>query len=368
MRNGIVVVFFVILASSGFAWDDGGVIASGHFRTDVGILFAISNSHLENYYYFGKNTLRVDVVNSDTAYGKIDGSVDLHIVSGRYYDIFFLQTNGILLGDNVLLLINLRKLYLAVSLDWVDISIGRQLLRFGQGLVFSPINFFDKLDISDINFSRIGSDSIRLKAYLSDTSDANLIVVPRTQVTNSDFSARLSFMLAGINMEGAIGYFGQNEEVRAGLSFKADVEVGIYGEFAYNYHNQETNRYFEFVIGGDYSIFKKLVVRGEYYFNSLDVAKLPLQSAISLRNYPFVSKQYAMLQLSYLPDITTTATLSIIKNLEKDGFILYAGITKSMFQNVNFYFDTKFFYRDISGIFQTNYNFLHSSLGFEIKY
>ncbi|MCX8029343.1 MAG: hypothetical protein N2712_05030 [Brevinematales bacterium] len=364
----LVLVLFLCLGMV-FAQEDAGISLSGRFRTDVGISTVVSNNRLESYYYLGKNTLRIEFVNNDTTYGKVDGSIDFNIVLGRYYNVLLSQTNAILLGDSALLLVDLRKLYLMVRFGWGDIIVGRQLLRFGQGVVFSPINFFDRLDISDINFSRVGSDCLRIRVFLSDMGDISLVVVPRAIVTNSDALLRTSFMLAGFDMEGVLGYFGLNNEIRSGLSFKGDIGLGIYGEFLYNYHEEPKNRYFEFALGLDYSFFERLVTRCEYYFNSLDTEGVLPILLTRHKTYPFVSRQYLMLQLSYLHDIVTSASLSLIENIEKEGFIAYLGVTKNLFQNVDFYLDVRFFYKDIGGFFGIiGYNLIYSSLGLEMKF
>lgn len=362
----LIIVLFVIIQNISYAQDEGGLNISGYFRTDVGTIFVISNDSLDGYYYIGKNTLRLDFGNNDTTYGKIEGSIDFYLLSGRYVEFLLAQTNGISIGQNIILSYNIRKLYLMVRFDWADVSIGRQLLKFGQGLVFSPINFFDKLDISDINFSRTGEDIVRIKIPLGDRGGLDFVSLPRTEITNSDISTRILLPVLGFDVEGIIGYFGKDGYIRGGLSFKVDLEIGLYGEVVYNYHRDESNRYLELTIGGDYSFFDKLIVRGEYYYNSFDVNQLPLYKALNLKNYPFLSHQYSMIQLSYLPDITSSITLSFIKNLEKEGFLIYFGLTKNLFQNVNLYLDTRLIYRDITGIVDTQLNTIYTSVGLDV--
>lgn len=371
MRRVLIVVhiFFCLFANSVvFSQEDDGLNFSGFFRTDVGVAWIISNNSLERYSYTGRNTFRLDFVNKDTTYGKIDGSIDFYILSGEKARPLTFQTNGILIGDEVLLWFELRKLYLLTRFEWIDISIGRQLMKFGKGVVFSPINFFDRLNLTDINFSRVGVDAIRVKIPILDTGAFDIVSIPKTEITNSDVSTRIIFSVLGTELEGIFGYFGKDEYLRGGFSFKGDIEIGIYGEFVYNYNEEESKRYFEFMVGGDYSFLDHFISRVEYYYNSYDKEGLTLMQSIKLKHYPFVSKDYILLQLSYTPDALNTITLSYIKNLEKEGFILYLEYRRNLFQNVNFYTDVRFFYRDISGIITSQANSLYTSLSFDVKF
>lgn len=371
MRRVLIVscIFFGLFANSVvFPQDDEGLNFSGFFRTDVGVSWVISNDSLERYSYVGRNTFRLDFINKDTTYGKVDGSVDFYILSGEKSRPLTFQTNGIPIGDEVLLWFDLRKLYLLTRLEWMDISVGRQLVKFGKGFVFSPINFFDRLDLTDINFSRVGVDIIKVKIPISDTGAFDIVSAPKTEITNSDVSTRIIFSVLGVELEGILGYFGKDKYLRSGVSFKGDIEIGIYGEFVYNYNEEEDKRYYEFMVGGDYSFLDRFTSRVEYYYNSYDKENLTPMQSIKLKHYPFVSKDYILLQLSYTPDILNTITLSYIKNLEKEGFILYLEYRRNLFQNINFYTDIRFFYRDISGIINSKVNNLYTSLSFDVRF
>ncbi|MFN4244886.1 MAG: hypothetical protein ACK4F9_01880 [Brevinematia bacterium] len=365
LRICFVFLLFLVYINTSFS-QEGGLNVYGHFRTDLGVSSIFSNDHVIRYSYFGRNVLRLEFENADTTYGKLEGSVDFNILSGDYRNLLVYTSNAFVIAKDVILSFDIRKLYLMVRFDWFDLLIGRQLMKFGYGIVFSPISFFDKIDLSDVKFSRIGIDAIRFKVLLSEIDSFDVIAIPKVDITNSTFAGRLVFRIFNFEGDSVISYFGDDNYLRCGFALKTDLEIGIYGEFVYNYHNELSNRYFEFVFGADYSLFDKLILRLEYYYNSFTNESLYL---LTNPNSYFELGQYVMVQITYSFDLFSSLNLSLIKDLEYEGFWITLSYGKNLFQDVNFVLDIRFLNGNmISFLPISDFGYLSVSSGLELRF
>lgn len=363
----LLILSLWLVFTKAFPQDSEGINLSGYFRSELGLFGVYSNSQI-NLHYLGKNTLRLSFANIDDTFGKFEGSFDFHLISGKYSQFLLYQTNSLKIGEETFLVFDLRKLYLKLSFDFFDLSIGRQLIRFGQSVIFSPINFFDKLDISDFNLSRVGVDSVKIKFPLGTTGDITLVGLPRSYITNSDIAAKIAFSSFGFDFLGVITYLSKGEWINSGFAFKGDLGVEIYGETVYHYNQDETKRYFDASIGIDYSLYEKLLFRIEYYYTSFNHQNFNVLELQNLTTYPFVSKNYLGIQFSLIPTIIDNLTFWTINNLEKEGFITYLGYTRNLYQNVSLYLNFELFYKDISGIYNLDFNNFYTSIFFEVKW
>jgi len=367
--NTILVVFILILFFClSYPQEERGLDISGYFQSGVGIAHTIRDNALSNTFYAGKSTLRLNFANKDIEFAKFEGSIDFNILYGMYANLYYSQSNSIKIGEETVLAMDVRKLYLMLKPDFCDLYIGRQLIKFGEGFVFSPLNPFSIIDFTDINFTRPGVDGVRIKFPFSEMGYFEAITLPRSDFTNSDIATRLGFNAFEWDFSFAGYYRGKYGYTSAGFSFKGDAILGVYGEFVYHYKDDETKRFYNLMIGGDYSFLDKFIVRMEYYYHCFDTDNL---SALELANspvYPFVSKQYLMAQIVFSPTLIDSFSLSYIDNLESDSGLLLFLYQRNLYQNVNLLFNVRYSLKDLTGIGMVNFDLLYYSLEFQILY
>ncbi len=361
--KGNIIIF--LLFSALFYGEETGLNLNGYFQSGGGIIHIISNDAISNTSYAGKSTLRLNFVNNDTGLAKLDGSVDFNIFYGVYATLYSLQSNGVLIGNETLLTMDVRKLYIKIFPEWFDLYLGRQLIKFGEGFVFLPLDPFSKIDLRDVNFSRLGVDGVRLKFPLGDLGYFESILLPVSDFTNSDVAGRLGLNIFGWDFSFASFYRGKYDYISAGLSLKGDLILGIYGEFVYHYKN-ETNAYYNFMTGWDYSILDKVILRMEYYHHEFNTNDLTLFEILDSPIYPFVSKNYLMAQIVFTPTLIDSLYLSYLDNLENESLILMFAYQRNLYQNVNLIFNLRYARKDFTGLEMTDFDSFFYSLEFNV--
>lgn len=360
-------IFLLIFVKNLFFSQESGLSLSGYFQSGAGIVHIISNETISNTSYAGKSTLRLNFVNNDTGLAKIDGSVDFNILYGLYASLYSLQSNGVKIGEESILTMDIRKLYLVLKADFFDFYIGRQLIKFGEGFVFSPLNPFSSIDFTDINFTRLGVDGLRIKFALSDLGYLEALTLPTSDFTNSDLAGRLGFNLFGWDISLASYYRGKYDYISGGLSFKGDLIAGVYGEFVYHYRN-ETNSFWNAMSGMDYSFFDKFIIRMEYYYHSFETIDLSLFDLINSPVYPFISKHYLMAQLVFTPTLIDSLYLSYLDNLMNEALLLMFSYQRNLYQNVNFILNVRYLRKDLTGLEMIGFDSLYYSIEINVRY
>jgi hypothetical protein len=164
-----------------------------------------------------------------------------------------------------LLVARVRALYLKLDYDWLSLSLGRQVVKYQRGALWSPTDPFTELDLSGISPVRRGSDALRLVFPLEATGTLDLVAAPRADFSRGRYAARLSGLVAGV--EGAaIGYRdGASGTWNLGADFQADLLLGWNGEAVYS-RPDSGEGWLRASGGADYS-FGDFVVAAEYYYN-----------------------------------------------------------------------------------------------------
>jgi len=115
--------------------------------------------------------LTLNLQNANAKSAKIEGSVDFWLLTGAYADAYrrIDSTSSLILpGLSSVFIADVRKLYASLFLPFADVSIGRQIISFGQGMVFSPIDVFSSVNILDLTLRRSGSDVARVRVPFGD--------------------------------------------------------------------------------------------------------------------------------------------------------------------------------------------------------
>ncbi len=131
-------------------------------------------------------------------------------------------------------------------------TLGKTYINFGNPGIFNPLEFDKNLSISDLKADKSGIFALEyqstfwelsgFKGYLSMVGEESI------PVYGGSFYTHIGNFTSGI-----VAQKQSKDTNRAGLYFKGDLEVGIYGGYAYHFDDNFTNSWNEANLGIDYS-------------------------------------------------------------------------------------------------------------------
>lgn len=314
--------------------------------------------------FIGRNLLRLDFITNPLLPIQFDISLDANLLYGDFTKLFITKQNTTKLTDELMFFYETRKCYLKYNTNFADIYIGRQLLKFGEGIIFNPLNPFSKLDFTDIAFARIGVDSVRLKFPISLMSYFETIAISENfKFDNVNFATRILFPVLGYDVSFTGYHYKDTGYTSLGISFKGDLIGGLYGEVVYTSKINKKDEYtVSLMLGFDYSFFENLIIRTEYLNNQNQ--NLPIYNTITT---PFCSSQYIASQIIFTPTMIDSFYLNTIYNLQNNSMLHTFAYQRNIVQNTDV--TLKIFYQknDITGNFQKNFNYIAYLLEFKIK-
>jgi hypothetical protein len=151
-------------------------------------------------------------------------------------------------GDNYAAAMELERLYLRLKSEYIDLDTGLMRLGFGYGRIFSPSDFLNPRNPLFPDARPRAVLGAAVSAYPEDT----IKLLAFTAAPHNPFNADGKGFLFGISGEKhgdwasiqALYSFESPQETsaygvhRAGLSFKADVEVGVTLDLLYRYNRE----------------------------------------------------------------------------------------------------------------------------------
>jgi hypothetical protein len=305
-----------------------GLQFNGSMYSDLS-LYHFGALDADSLVFGGRNTLTVNVKNVNREHGKVEGSLDLLMLYGAQADAVYgaaRETLPALLAiEGAPLLLDLRELYFAVYLPFVDMSLGRQIVNFGKGFIFSPVDVFSSVDIVDLTFRRHGSDVVAARFPLGTLAGVDLISGFPSGDAEYASAAKVYANVAGFDWSAVGIYTHRADELTVGASFKGDIKIGVYGEAAERFVGGVDERSFEAMLGGDYSFLSNdLVVQAEY----LHVGKPDSVGALWGKNNAFASVTY---RINDIMNVSANA----IHNFTADATIATLQYFYNILQNVD---------------------------------
>lgn len=285
MNLKTIKLFFILILCtfSLFSKEKKGLDFNGKMYSELGILQTYDADEKDDVNFTGKSILSIGLKNRNRKYGKIEALFDLILPYGSSileYAPSYLDSSNSEMSNMIEmfsfgkspLLLDIRKLYLSMYLPFMDITLGRQIINFGKGVVFSPVDVFSFVELSDINFRKSGSDIANVKIPLGDLSGVDITV--ELPFLNEGFSsaAKVFTTVSALDLSLLAIYkkaedeSGIEDEVLAGVTFKGDLEVGLYGETALHFLTDSKKTYFEGMLGIDYSVNGKWIFAIEYLY------------------------------------------------------------------------------------------------------
>ncbi len=320
---------------------------------DIGLFHYRQPSASDSVSLGGVGLLTVDFENSNQHHAKVEGSFDVILPWGLTADRLFgsltppgsgpeePQTDSLSTlvrrelskaGARVLnlvtmgkapMLFDMRELYLAAYLPWADVAMGRQIINFGKGFLFSPLDAFSRVEITDIAFRRQGSDVLNIRIPLGMVSGIDIIAEAPFPAREHTSAIKVFGTLRDWDLSGVAMYKHRGEEALLGFGFKGDLVVGLYGEMVGHFQKSIDSRYFETMLGTDYSIDNRWIFTVEYAWY-----EKPSPFSIWSHHNVFFQGQYVINDLMTLGG-------NVIHAFDDDRTIATALYTYNILQNVD---------------------------------
>jgi hypothetical protein len=190
-------------------------------------------------------------------------------------DELFVPSGRPLGGPDLLMAFRVRTLYVKLDADWVSLIAGRQVINYERGALWSPTDIFTQLDLTGLSPVRLGSDALRLTFPLGTTTGLDVAAAPDTFPADGIYSARLSGLVLGVDGALSAARDGQARTTYLGADFKADLEVGFYGDLSYALPDSGAGASVRAAGGADWSR-GDFIFAAEYYYNGGGAGADPL--------------------------------------------------------------------------------------------
>lgn len=267
----LLLTFVVTLTLFPLADNSKPFSTNGYMRFDLSSLYRKTDDSLKPFLTSSLNMLTVNIRTTNIKHAKIEGLFDIYNVYGYYRDLYRISkaTDAEVFYKNDPFFFDILMLYGSLYLPWLDFTFGRQIVNFGSGKLFSPLNIYSTVNIFDLSFKRKGKDIVMAKIPLGDLSGIDIA----SEIPLSEELPHLSSMKLFTNLYGwqfifATLYKHHTEDIAAGISVKGDLIAGIYSELMINYNRLQKKYNYEIMCGGDYSIKKTFIFALEYYFRN----------------------------------------------------------------------------------------------------
>lgn len=300
----LLVLQGALLAGEG---NSSGLDFSGLLYTDLALAQHSIRKEAGSPVFAGASRFSTLFRNSNREHAKVEGELELWLPYGST-TVRQTVTSAAPAGDDSTataysdamsmgtapVLFTLRRLYLELYLPWADVALGRQIINFGKGAIFSPLDAFSSVELTDLDFRRRGSDVALLRVPLGTMSGFDLITeTPLGREQEYATATKLFTTLANWDISLVGIYRHHSGEGRIGGAFKGDLGVGVYGELVEHGGDAAHKSYSEAMIGCDYSLQNQWFFAAEYLFKEQDQTSL----SIWARNNGYASVQFAPTEL-----------------------------------------------------------------------
>jgi hypothetical protein len=166
----------------------------------------------------------------------------------------------------VLLAARLRALYLKLDLGALALTAGRQVVNYGRGALWSPVDIFADLDLSGVSPVRRGIDAVRAMVPLGATGAFDLVAAPAEKPAEGRYAARISGMALGADFGAVASHDGRSSSWKIGCDLKLDLVLGFYAEALIDIPDESGFASMRAAAGADWS-WGDLVLAAEYYYH-----------------------------------------------------------------------------------------------------
>ena len=195
-----------------------------------------------------------------------------------------------------------------------SISVGRMIVNYGRGTVFSPVDLFSGVDTSDISLGRTGNDALRVLFPFGNFSGLDLVATiagsPEQSIAGGRFfghAAGWDFGLSAFR-DGRASTDGNGDFV-IGLDLKGDIELGVSAEalarLPFDAGSPDASEaVYSMMAGLDYSL------KGEWFFDLEYLWNIRAGQAYPIGGFRHAHNLFA--SLSWKPDDLTAFDIRAI--------------------------------------------------------
>lgn len=309
-----------------------GLTVHGSLQADASGWYQDKNQIDSAVSFAGVNMLALEVKTSQLKMAKIEGMLDIYQLYGKNAEYLYGAMPAAVTSftSDAPIKLDLRTLYGALYLPWADVTIGRQIVNYGKGMLFSPLDVFSTVNLLELSLKRSGSNIAMAAIPIGDLSGVD--VVSEFPVGDNDYasSVRGFTTIKGWDFSTVGIYRHQSQKVTGGIAFKGDLEVGVTGELVAHYGFETDKIRFEAMTGVDYSFQNRVFLTTEYWYRSEETS-FPIYGEHNL----FGSVQYvindltsvSMIVIAAIPEKHTLATLqyqyNILQSVDTQWFLRY---------------------------------------------
>lgn len=267
--------------------------------------------------YAGLTATRLDAVGGDRDAAKLD----LSLVAGYAYAE----------GADPSLFLQVKKLYLSVFTRYADLFVGRMVVNYGRGTVFSPADLFSGVDTSDLELGRTGTDALRVLLPFGPVSGLDLVSTISTAPEEATAGFRGYGNIAGWDLGAAAFYDGSEEKTAIlSLDLKGDLLLGISAEaVAFIPLAEPAEALGEAMLGLDYSLGGEWFFDLEYQWNGSEGERGAFRGEHSLfGSLSWQIDELSALDLRAIADLsdgTWLGTLSLARDIARGAELLLYG-------------------------------------------
>lgn len=258
----------------------------------------------------------------------------------------------------------LDRLYMKFPVYKADITLGKQRIAWGNGVIFRPTDRFNKPNPLSISGRKEGINALSAIVYLSDLSSIEFVAAPADAYQEIDDEISIEHLKYGkyasrlltnkFKSDVAISYLyeGIPKNHVFGLDMKGDIKLGYHVEAILIHNNDEFKdksilERCQSVIGLDYSFWRKWIILGEYLYNGFGLEeKTDLSAGGFMMLDDFKYRHYLYSQILYQHDIFLNAGLFVLWNMVDKSLIISPSISYDLFQNTDLQVYSQLFFGD----------------------
>jgi len=308
---------------------DPSLVFSG--EASASLLYMGSGTAWNNGATTSFGTLRLDAIGGNREFVKVEAS----LITLLGYGGPAAETAGIAAS--------IKKLYLSVYTELADISVGRMIVNYGRGTVFSPVDLFSTVDTADLALGRTGTDAARVLFPLGQVSGLDLVSSLGADMADATFGGRFYSNVSGWDF-GVSGFrsgqatnTARGDSLALGLDFKGDLELGISAELVGHIpldlggvggmDGLMAASGFQAMLGCDYSLGNEWFFDLEYLWNHANGNK-----AEELMTGAFRGGHTGSASVSWTPDEFSALELRCIANVATLDWQLSGGASRAIAQ------------------------------------